>query len=562
MDPLKVYCETCDKVICRDCTISESHSMHKYRLLSECYTEHHQEIQDELQGIERKMADIETAIAALAIREGMIIDEAEDIKEEIQMHTKQVIEGANRSERQLIHELNSIVQKKTTLLNNQKEEAEKVQKQLKTCKELIEQRLNEWNDQQILMEKQRMMNRMKRLSQFIEPTKFLPLERSDLQFTKDHTTERGIGELSSQTFEKAVLKMPVCSPKVTSTATLALQSNNGSHFSLPSLFVSSFLFSPTCNNIPTTCEITESQQPGEYNISFTSCTRGQYQLIVQVGGMDIHGSPFIFSVTDKPSRILSKINGPRGIAVCENGDIIVAECDANCISIFNKNGKKSKLFASKKNSFVYPRGVAISADGYILVTDNQRIQKFALKGDCIESVCTSKKEQKLNWPIGIAVHSTTGEIFVTDSDDKCIIVYDRDLTYSYTITLHGDETFKRPRFAAFDKKGFLYVADSGNHCITKLTVTGEFVCRFGSRGSLPGQLYLPYSVSVDQQNLVYVAEEGNHRVSIFDSDGNFQDCFGGKGKGDREFDSPCCIATDSYDNLYVSDTNNSRIIVF
>lgn len=564
-DPLKVYCETCDKVICRDCTISEDHNAHKFKLITECFSEHHQELKNELSQLKKRMGDVHTTIVGLTTRHEQVLEQGETIKDEIEIYTKQVIEYAQRSERRLLEQLDQLVKRKTQMLNGQREQAERVHKQLKTCQEVIEQRLNDWNKEQILLEKHRMINRMKWLTQITEPTTFIPIERADFEFVKNLATEKGVGEITSNFFEKAYVEMPSsCQAKVESIATLHLESK-GAHFSIPSLLVSSFLYSCHDKSKLMNCEVRETKPPGEYNISFTPSTRGQYQLMVQVGGIDVPGSPFVILVADKPTKVLTGIKGPRGIAVCEDGNIVVAECDLNRVSVYNKKGKKLKSFngGKKNDSFIYPRGVALSSDdGCILVTDNHRLQKITFTGSLVKLVTTSEKKRKLNWPIGIAVHPTTGNICVTDSDDNHILVYEKDLTYSHTIVLHGDRAFKKPRFATFDKDGFLYVADSGNHCIKKLTITGEFIKRFGSRGSVPGQLYLPYGVSVDTKNMVHVVEEGNNRVSVFNSDGNFFDCYGTKGSGEGEFDTPCCIATNESGNIFISDTENGRIIVF
>ena len=107
----------------------------------------------------------------------------------------------------------------------------------------------------------------------------------------------------------------------------------------------------------------------------------------------------------------------------------------------------------------------------------------------------------------------------------------------------------------------MYVAEYGNHCITKLTTTGEYITRFGSKGSAPGQLCYPYSLTINN-NLVYVSEYGNDRVSVFDTKGTFLHCFGKYGSGEREFNSPRGIATDTFGNLYVSDTYNDRLVVY
>ena len=48
-DPLKVYCETCHEVICRDCAISERHNKHDFRLVSNIFPRHLELIKADLQ---------------------------------------------------------------------------------------------------------------------------------------------------------------------------------------------------------------------------------------------------------------------------------------------------------------------------------------------------------------------------------------------------------------------------------------------------------------------------------------------------------------------------------
>ena len=165
-----------------------------------------------------------------------------------------------------------------------------------------------------------------------------------------------------------------------------------------------------------------------------------------------------------------------------------------------------------------------------------------------------------NYPKGIAVHPTTGLVFVVDSYNNRIQVFNSDLTYAHSITLHGDNHFNDPYDVSLDSDGCAYVAESHNHCVTKLTTTGEFITRFGSSGSAPGQLHYPTSLTIND-NLVYVSD-GNHRVSVFDTKGTFLHCFGKRGSGEREFNEPQGITTDTLGNLYVSDFVNNRLVVY
>ena len=271
----------------------------------------------------------------------------------------------------------------------------------------------------------------------------------------------------------------------------------------------------------------------------------------------------------KPVKTITGLERPYGIAVCDNGDIVVAEYSAHCVTIVNKEGEKVRSFGTRgtnEGQFTYPHGVyvAITIDEHILVTDEHRLQKLTFDGVCVQSVGSSKSgsgQLQYDHPRGIAVHPTTGLVFVADNGNNRIQVFNSDLTYAYSVTLHGDNQLYYPCDVSLDSDGFMFVAKWGNHCITKLTSTGEYITRFGSEGSATGQLFYPTFLSINN-NLVYVSEHGNDRVSVFDTKGTFLHCFGKRGSGEGEFKSPYGITTDTFGNLYVSDFYNNRLVVY
>ncbi len=126
------------------------------------------------------------------------------------------------------------------------------------------------------------------------------------------------------------------------------------------------------------------------------------------------------------------------------------------------------------------------------------------------------------------------------------------------ISLDGDKRLDRPNDVALDNDGYLYIAEFYNHCIAKVTTTGEYISRIGSKGSAPGQLMTPSSVAISN-NILYVTEAGNNRVSIFDTNGQFLHSLTASGK---KFNKPRGITIDTMGNLYVSDTYNNRIVVY
>lgn len=69
-------------------------------------------------------------------------------------------------------------------------------------------------------------------------------------------------------------------------------------------------------------------------------------------------------------------------------------------------------------------------------------------------------------------------------------------------------------------------------------------------------------LGIDSKDNIYVSDRRNNQIQKFDSNGNFISKFGTKGSGDGEFNRPGAIAIDKEGNLYVLDTGNCRIQKF
>ena len=506
------------------------------------------------------------AVMTLVARETEVVDQGEEIKKQISIHAQQLIEQVQESERDLLQQVDTVTQEKRELLTKQREQAERIHTQLKTCQEMIQKSLTAWSQTRVMMEKERMVEEMEKVSQNIQP-----IEEANTKFTQTSNIKTGIGKITSHRYGKATLKSIPYPPNTLSNAILTLNSFDGSPFSLsPSLILCKI--STPINIQPITSDIKQTKQ-GEYDINFTPSTIGAYKLIIQIGGVDIPSNPSTLPVLplsvmkSRPTKTIGGVNMPWGIAVCDNENIVVSEWNAHCITTINKKGKRVRSFGTegmKEGQFTNPQGVAITNDGHVLVTDKHRLQKLPFDGENVQfNVSGKDKGGQLQFyhPMGVVVHPTTGHIFVANCHNNRIQVFNSDLTSAYTIILPNDKTFKNPYDVALDEKGHLYVTELGNHCITKLTKTGQFITRFGSEGFAPGQLYNPTSLTINN-NLVYVSECGNHRVSIFDTEGTYIHCFGSRGSGKAEFISPYGITSDANGILYISDTTNNRIVIF
>ena len=565
-EPLKVYCETCQQLICRDCTISQCHHNHTYKLVTECYPDHHQEIEANLTAVKKKITEMNAAVTNLITQQKEVAKQGEDVVKEIHTQAQLFINVVQQSERQLVQQVDTAVQQKIQLLTKQREKAEAVLNQLKNCEKLVEQNLKVGSQQLVLREKKSMVQVLTTVKREVNPIVFQPIEDANITFIKLKMVD-GIGHVKSETFGKSVLVKSVIGRK--STITLKLLAIDESAFSIPPNLFSCELSSAS-NSQFVACDINETQS-GNYDISFNLCTEGTYHLIVRLGGIDISSSPFTLPPEmPKSVNIIPGLYRPYGVVVAKNGEIILAENCGGRITILSKEGEKLRSFGSKgkkEGEFTIPRGVAISHDAHILVTDDHRVQKLTFEGVCVKSVGSNRignSPLQFYHPRGIKVHPITRQIFIADSGNHRVQVLNSDFSYSRSFGKEGSapDQFNRPMDVAFDNNGFVYVADCYNHCIKKFTSAGRFILKLCSEGSNPGQLKQPSSIFIDKNSsTVFISEKNKNRISIFDTKGVLIRCFGKKGSGEEEFNHPLGIAVDSLGKLYITDFYNNRLVL-
>lgn len=188
----------------------------------------------------------------------------------------------------------------------------------------------------------------------------------------------------------------------------------------------------------------------------------------------------------------------------------------------------------------------------------------------------------MKFPIGIEL-APDGSIFVADHENHAIrkVLPDGTLV---TVAGHPDRPglidgnlataqFKRPYGVKLDKTGILWICDTENGLIRKLSPDGQVTTFAGSTpGYADGKLrdakfYMPSYLNFDENGNIFIADKHNHCIRKIAADGMVT-TFAGMpthtGYRDGEagqamFNQPCNIQIDKLGNLYVNDLWNHCI---
>jgi sugar lactone lactonase YvrE len=194
-----------------------------------------------------------------------------------------------------------------------------------------------------------------------------------------------------------------------------------------------------------------------------------------------------------------------------------------------------------------PSGLAVDSSGNVFVADrlNHTIRKITAAGVVTTlagqsgvsgSVDGNGSSARFYIPTGLAVDSI-GNVYVADTGNHTI----RKITAGGAVTTFAGQSgvsgstdatgssarFNNPKGVAVDSSGNIYVADYFNHTIRKITPAGlvtTFAGMAGTNGSSDGigtsaRFFYPSGLTVDSGDNVYVADNSNHTIRKITSAG-------------------------------------------
>ena len=247
----------------------------------------------------------------------------------------------------------------------------------------------------------------------------------------------------------------------------------------------------------------------------------------------------------------ARFNGPSGIAVDGIGNVYVADTYNHVIRVVSPTGSVTTYAGLANNPgntdgtgnlarFSFPAGVTIDNSGtlYVADTSNHTIRRITI-GGTVTTLAGSPGQSgssdgfgsaaRFAFPNGVVV-TNSGLLYVADSFNHTIrrVTLAGDVVtiagvagLSGSTDANGTQArFSQPNGIAADTSGNLYVADTQNHTIRRITSTGDVTTLAGAIGQ-PGtadgigseaRFFQPFALTVTAGGNVYIADTRNHSI--------------------------------------------------
>lgn len=255
---------------------------------------------------------------------------------------------------------------------------------------------------------------------------------------------------------------------------------------------------------------------------------------------------------------------PAAVISDENGRIFVSDVSRQAVFVFDEKAGALHVWdrADGMLSFVAPSGLALGADGDLLVADAEL--RVVVRLDRSGRSRAWIGQGVLKRPTGVARDARTGRIFVADTNAHDIKVFDDAGRLLQVIGSRGEAAgqFNYPTYLNFTGDR-LFVTDTMNNRVQVLDGEGGATGRqIGARGLYVGNLVRPKGVAVDTEANVYVVESMYDSVLIYSGSGEFLMPIGGTGTGTGRFYLPAGVWVDQRNRVFVADMFNGRVVVF
>ena len=561
--PLALYCETCQKTVCRDCALTScAAKKHDYGFLKDMAKKYKDEIDKEMLPIKQLQQDISASLVAIAEEDEKLKKlkrkEREELQDAFDVFVNRLMQEKSRVLLDMEDRFRQQAFNNTSKTKELANSLDEIDSNIQVVESMTSYGNLSTKLSKVPAQKKKLRN-LHRQFMTLTLTPFSGLE-DKLQLipesfdAKNFLFQVGKGYKCHHAEYNMLKSLKLKDPfKIDFHLTSGL--NEGQ---IKSVLICML------DNSSTSVSITKLP-PNVIRLSFIPQNRGRHELHIQLqNNTNICGSPIPSFVYVDPEQISSLgISEQTSIAKvdtikCYDNLIYVTSEGTEIIAL---ERKKPYLVLGKvlaQGSLSITRRIPLPGElliwgKYIYNTNiyTHEVEKVSMDGRILASIGgKGSLPGSFNFTNGIRINKHN-EIYVCDTNNHQIQVLDTDLNLLRVIGHVGiaPRMFKSPYDLVFDEDDNIYVVENKNNRVQVLTPQGGHIRFIGTSGT--NSLILPCSASIHNGH-IYITNRGRKCISVFTLTGTFVTSF-----GEKHHVLPECIDIDKDGYIYVtSDRKN------
>lgn len=161
-EKLSLFCETCDKLTCRDCQLVD-HRDHKYKFANEIATEARTTLSQLLNEITYKRVLLTSAMNVIDERQRLFSDKKKELVKDITNMVMKITNTVNARGKQLVLRLNEVTDSKLKVLNEKKDALQQLSKHTDHCIGFVKAVVDKGSDSAVLFSKKTLTNHLQKV---------------------------------------------------------------------------------------------------------------------------------------------------------------------------------------------------------------------------------------------------------------------------------------------------------------------------------------------------------------------------------------------------------------
>ena len=277
----------------------------------------------------------------------------------------------------------------------------------------------------------------------------------------------------------------------------------------------------------------------------------------------------------------SSLRNPAGLTFEPLGGVIIVESGSQRLRRVARGMATSYLADALRSYPLYsPTGIAFDSSGNLYIADARATGALKRTPQGVVIALAVSGRDVAADPRGGAYYAWNNAVYRVDGANKVTLAAGASAGVAEILGDGGTAETARllaPAAMAYDREGNLYIADERGHRIRRVTLSGLITTIAGTGKpayagdggpAIRAALNAPRGLAFDRNGYLYIADSGNHAVRRVAPSGTIVSIAGNGFAGSRgdggpstaaQLNSPSAVAVDPNGELFIADTGNHRV---